>query len=265
METGSILEGRYEIKDVLGEGGFSKVYLAYDREKNRNWAIKEICRERVGDDRAYQMLKREAETIWNMKYPYFPEVEEMIETSARCYIVMEYLQGETLEEMLGRLGPLPPDEVAKWGRDLCLVLGYLHRTEPPFVYGDMKPENIMRQPGGNLRLMDFGSVWRGEYSQKRIRLGTKGYAAPEQMERGGNLDARTDIFGIGATMYRLLTGADVREFPAKDYHIRHWDRKLPRSLDKIVWKCTREKREERYPSCEELERELDKEWRRLSK
>ncbi len=264
MKAGIVLEGRYEVKNMLGEGGFSKVYLAYDREKKRNWAIKEIDRERVGDERVYQMLKREAEIVWNMKYPYFPEVEEMVEASGRCYIVMEYLQGETLEEMLQRLGPLPPDEVAKWGRDLCLVLGYLHRMEPPFVYGDMKPENIMRQPGGNLRLMDFGSVWGGKEGQRGIRLGTKGYAAPEQMERGGILDARTDIYGVGATMYRLLTGVDVREFSAKDYHVRHWNRKLPRRLDKIVWKCTREKWGERYQSCEELERELEKEWRRLS-
>ena len=78
------------------------------------------------------------------------------------------------------------------------------------------------------------------------------------------MDARTDIYGVGATMYRLLTGVDVREFSAKDYHVRHWNRKLPRRLDKIVWKCTREKWGERYQSCEELERELEKEWRRLS-
>lgn len=260
MEAGSILGGRYEIKGILGEGGFSTVYLAYDREKKRDWAVKEIRQERVGNVQAYQMLKGEAELVWDLKYPYFPEIEEMLEAQKACYIVMEYLQGETLEDMLLRRGALPPDEVAGWGKDMCLVLGYLHQLSPPLVYRDMKPGNIMRQPGGNLRLMDFGSVWgwKGLGRQEGIRLGTRGYAAPEQMRQGGALDARTDIYALGATMYRLLTGADVRQFPAGAYHVRHWNRRVPRRLDQIVWKCTRENPRQRYQSCDELEGDLIK-------
>lgn len=259
MEIGSVLGNRYEIEAVLGEGGFSKVYLAVDRERGRKWAVKELDKGRLMDGRLYQMLKNEAELVQRLDYPYFPHIEERIEGQGRCYIVMEYLKGETLEDMLKRRGPIPPGEVAKWGRDMCLVLGYLHQLSPPLVYQDMKPGNIVRQPGGNLRLIDFGAVWGWAGKDGEIRLGTKGYAAPEQMERDGAIDARTDIYGLGATMYRLLTGADVRKFPAGDYHARHWNRLVPRRLDKVIWKCTRANPKERYQSCGELEKELWKE------
>lgn len=260
LKIGSSIGDRYKIKEVLGKGGFSTVYLAYDKEKKRDWAVKEIRQEQVGNASAFQMLKGEAELVQELAYPYFPQIKEMLETPGACYIIMEYLQGETLEDMLCRRGFLPPDEVARWGKDMCLVLGYLHRLTPPLVYRDMKPGNIMRQPGGNLRLMDFGSVWgwKGLCQQGEIRLGTRGYAAPEQMRQGGILDARTDIYGLGATMYRLLTGADVRQFPAGEYHVRHWNRRVPRRLDRIVWKCTRANPQQRYQSCDELEEALSK-------
>ena len=258
MGIESVLGSRYEIKGELGEGGFSKVFLAHGKEKNRDFAVKEISKKKVGNERAFQMLKGEAEMICKLRYPYFPQIEEMIEGQEACYIVMEYLQGENLEEMLQRRGPLPPEEVARWGRDMCLVLGYLHRLDPPLAYRDMKPENIMYQPGGNLRLIDFGSVcrWGACKGQGRISLGTKGYAAPEQMAGDGALDARTDIYGLGATMYRLLTGADVCAFPPGEYHARHWNRSVPRRLDRIVWKCAQARPEGRYQSCDELEKEL---------
>lgn len=257
LERGTILESRYEIKGKLGEGGFSYVYLAYDREKKRNCAVKEITK--LHNKLACYMSYKEVTLIWKLKYPYFPEMEEIIEKEHVIYIVMEYLEGETLDKILRRLGPQSQKDVVKWARDLCFILEYLHNCNPPVIYRDMKPANIILQTSGNLRLIDFGAVWEGEVYQERngINLGTRGYAAPEQFEEKGKIDARTDIYCLGVTMYQLLTGKDPCEFPSERYKIRYWNWRLSKKLEKIVWKCTRLSPEERYHSCKELREDLE--------
>lgn len=254
LEVGSILAYRYEIKGKLGQGGFSQVYFAYDREKRKNCAIKEVEKSRSGQ--IHNMVRREAELIWKLRYPYFPEMEEIIETDQACYLVMEYLEGESLSSILYRSGSQPVEEVVRWAKDICLMLEYLHNCNPPVIYQDMKPSNIILQSGGNLRLVDFGAAWEERDGQERIILGTRGYAAPEQLDGSGKIDARTDIYGLGATMYHLLTGKDPGEFPCGEYSIRRWNRWLPKRLDRIIWKCTRQDPMERYVSCRELLEEL---------
>lgn len=251
LKSGTVLKDRYEIKNLLGTGGASKVYAAYDREGEQRQVIKEIRNYREKQIR--DMVQREAELIQRLKYPYFPALEEVIEGENVCYLVMEYLEGETLEEVLKRTGPQSQQDVVCWAKDMCLVLDYLHNCRPPVIYRDMKPGNIMLQPGGNLRLMDFGAVWEMRDGQKipEVSLGTRGYAAPEQLA-GEAIDARTDLYGLGATMYHLLTGKDPRQFPCEQYGIRRWNRKLSRKLEKIIQTCTRKDPGERYDSCEEL-------------
>ncbi len=273
LEQGTILEGRYEIKRKLGEGGFSYVYLAYDREKRRNCAVKEITK--LHNKLACYMSYKEVTLIWKLQYPYFPEIEEIIEKEHVIYIVMEYLEGETLDKILKRLGPQSQTDVVKWSRDLCFLLEYLHNCNPPVIYRDMKPANIMLQTSGNLRLIDFGAIWEGEVypeqnrisygtgiwpsldAKEDINLGTKGYAAPEQFEEKGKIDVRTDIYGLGVTMYQLLTGKDPCQFPSEQYKLRYWNWRLSKKLEKIVWKCTRLNPEERYRSCKELREDLE--------
>lgn len=257
LSPGAILENRYEIRKLLGQGGSSCVYLAYDRETCRNWAIKEIYRCR--NNQTDIMVEQETALIQRLGYPYFPKLEEILEKEELYYIVMEYLEGETLGQILTRTGGQPWQQVVRWTKDMCLVLGYLHDCQPPVIYRDMKPENIMLQPGGNLRLIDFGTVWTAEGNNKKVRVsfGTKGYAAPEQLN-GEPIDVRTDIYGLGATMYHLLTGKDPCQFPCGEYSIRYWNRRLPRKLDKIVQKCTHTYPINRYSSCEELREALER-------
>lgn len=255
LKPGIVLENRYEIRGILGKGGSSCVYFAYDRETGRNRAVKEIYK--FQNPQAKLLARQEIELIQRLRYPYFPEIEEIIEKEEVFYIIMEYLEGETLAQVLARAGAGPWQQVVRWARDMCLVLGYLHACQPPVIYRDMKPENIMLQPGGNLRLIDFGAAWTdlGSHSDK-VSLGTKGYAAPEQLT-GEPIDARTDIYGLGATMYHLLTGKDPSRFPCGQYSIRHWNRRLPRKLAKIVQKCTRPHPSDRYSSCQELRQALE--------
>ncbi len=247
---------RYEIQNKLGQGGNAQVYLVCDRASKRRRALKEIIKSQDGlsQDLAY----REAELIWKLKYPYFPEVLEVLETTEAVYIVMEYLEGETLGARLRRIGPQTCEDVLRWGKDLCLMLDYLHQRRPSVIYCDLKPDNIMVQSGGNLRLIDFGAVLELKKDRENAGplLGTKGYAAPEQFIWGQNVDARTDIYGLGVTLYQLLTDKDPCKFPCNKYSIRDWNRSLPRKLAQVIKICTKENPRDRYPSCEILRQEL---------
>lgn len=255
-EKSNLLNNRYELKNKLGRGGSSQIYFAYDREKRKNRAVKIL--DKLQNGQMYYIVKKEAELIRKLRYPYFPEVEEIIETENTCYIVMEYLEGETLDKILERQVRVSRDEVIKWAKDLCLMLGFLHHCSPPVIYCDMKPANIMLQSGGNLRLLDFGAAWEWEEGKTQIlSLGTRGYAAPEQLDGSGIVDERTDIYCLGMTMYHLLTGEDPCELSRRKYMLlRHKRHLLYGKLEKVIRKCIEQDPVRRYQSCEELFNEL---------
>ncbi len=258
IRKGQILARRYEIQMRLGRGGNSQVYLANDTVSGRKRAVKQI--KKSGNSRMCGFARKEAETVQKLNYPYFPEIVDILQTDEADYIVMEYLQGETAGERLCRLGPQPAQEVMRWAKDLCLMLSYLHSQKPSMVYCDMKPDNIMIQPEGNLRLIDFGAVLelKQEDARPQLLLGTRGYAAPEQLGNGHPVDARADIYGLGVTMYQLLTAQDPCKAEAGAFPARSLRRAMPRRLERIVRKCTREEPEMRYQTCDELREDLAK-------
>lgn len=261
IKVGETLVQRYHIEKHLGRGGNSQVYLAYDVESSRKRAIKEI--NQSGNSRFYAFARREAELIWKLKYPYFPQIFDIVETEQADYLIMEFLEGETAGERLIRLGSLPAEEVVRMAMDLCLMLSYLHQYTPSLVYCDMKPDNIMIQSAGNLRLIDFGAViGSGEANEEFcLRLGTRGYAAPEQFEINKCVDARTDIYALGVTMYQLLTGEGPGQVEKKYVKgskffgclLRH---SAFHKLERIICKCVREDPGERYQDCDALREDL---------
>lgn len=256
LEKGQALAERYEIKRRLGRGGNAHVYLARDMADGRNRAIKEISKSM--DSRIYEFVYREAEIVRKLNYPYFPQIFDILHMAKADYIVMEYLEGETAGERLRRLGAQPAAEVVRWAKDLCLMLMYLHNHMPPMVYCDLKPDNIMIQSAGNLRLIDFGAVLELEQESGSpcLRLGTRGYAAPEQFDSGQPVDARTDIYALGRTMYELLTGKDPCKAENKEFAVRSLKRAMPRKLAQVIRTCTWEEPAKRYQSCEELREDL---------
>ena len=155
-------------------------------------------------------------------------------------------------------GAQPADKVIEWGKQMCSALGYLHSQNPPLIYRDMKPANVILKPDGAIKFIDFGIMraYKPNQSSDTCCLGTKGYAAPEQFG-GSQTDARTDIFGLGMTMFRLVTGVDPIEPPYEIKPICMINPSLPKGLEYIISKCIQPNPNERYQSCDELMADLN--------
>lgn len=256
-KTGEIIDGRYKILKKLGEGGMSVVYLAVNEKVNRYWAIKEIKREGIENfETVYQGLLAEADILKKLHHPNLPDIVDIIEGKETFLLVMDYIEGRQLERIVQEYGPQKQENVVEWGKQLCDLLLYLHSQEPPIIYRDMKPANVMLQEDGKVVLIDFGTAREFKESQTEdtVCLGTWGYAAPEQYK--GQSDIRTDIYGLGVTFYYLLTGHNPVCKPYEIYPIRYWNANLSSGLEAIILKCTRKNPSKRYQSCEELQQEL---------
>ncbi len=259
-QIGSVLDGKYEILKKIGEGGMSVVYLAMDKRINKQWAVKEIKRTATKDNAVVvQSLLTEANLMERLDHPALPRIVNIIETGDIFYIVMDYIEGETLTDILRREGAQPEEMVISWAKTLCDVLQYLHAQNPPIIYRDMKPDNLMLKPEGNLKVIDFGIAreFKELNTQDTNWLGTRGYAAPEQFGGQGQTDARTDIYCLGATLYHLVTGHNPAEPPYEIYPIRQWNPALSRGLEKIILKCTQLNPRDRYQSATELLYDLE--------
>jgi len=260
-DIGSVLEGKYEILKMIGKGGMSRVYLAMDKRLNKQWAVKEI--EKNARDKNNEIVVQsaiaEANMIKKLDHPALPRIVDILEYDKVIYVVMDYIEGEPLSKEVDEHGAQPQDIVIEWAKQLCDVLDYLHTHNPPIIYRDMKPGNVMLKPDGNLKVIDFGIA--REYKQQNLAdtvcLGTKGYAAPEQFGGKGQTDARTDIYCLGATLYHLITGHNPCEPPYEMYPIRHWNPALSGGLERIIQKCTQLNPNDRYQTCAELMYALD--------
>lgn len=260
LPIGSVVDGKYKILDKIGQGGMSLVYLAVNERVNKKWAVKEI-RKDVGKnyEAVKQSMATEMELLKCLSHPNLPSIVDVIEEDENFMIVMDYIEGKSLSRILKTQGAQPQEKVILWSKQLCDVLEYLHTQNPPIIYRDMKPENVMLKPDGNVVLIDFGAArtFKSEETNDTAWLGTRGYAAPEQYGGFGQTDFRTDIYGLGATMYHLVTGRHPGKPPYEMYPVRRWNRDLSSGLEKIIQKCTRKNPRERYQSCADLKRDLE--------
>lgn len=256
LEIGSVLGGKYKILSEIGHGGMSVVYMALNEVANKTWAVKEIRKDGKMDFNVVrQGLVAEIETLKRLKHPNLPSIVDVIEDDDSFIIVMDYIEGNSLDRALLEHGAQPQEFVIEWAMQLCDVLRYLHSCDPPIIYRDMKPANIMLKPDGNIALIDFGTAKTYEIDLgETTGIGTIGYAAPEQYIGSGlgRTDARTDIYCLGITLYHLLTGVDPCKNVISDRSIRSVNPALAPGLDKIILKCTEANPEDRYQSCDEL-------------
>ncbi len=257
LQTGEVINGIYEIISVIDKGGMSVVYLAMNRRANKQWAIKEV--RKTGDkklDVVRQNLIVEIDMLKKLNHPNLPSIIDVIDKDDTFLIVMDYIQGNSLQKVLKNEGAQPQERVVRWGIQICDVLQYLHSQNPPIIYRDMKPANVMLKPDGNITVIDFGTAreFKIDSTEDTTCLGTKGYAAPEQY-RGSKhhqTDERTDIYNLGVTLYHLLTNKHPNEPPYVLKPITEWNSNLSTGLEKIIIKCTKEDPDERYQSCAEL-------------
>ena len=255
LEIGSLVDGKYKILNKVGQGGMSVVYLAMNEKANKQWAVKEVRKDGVLDfESVKQGLVAETDILKKLNHPNLPSIIDVIDTEDSFIIIMDYIQGNSLNKALEEFGAQPQDMVIAWAKQLCDVLGYLHSRTPAIIYRDMKPANVMLKPDGNITLIDFGTA--REYKEKNLAdttcLGTVGYAAPEQFGGMGQTDARTDIYCLGATLYHLVTGMNPCEPPYEIKPIREINPTLSSGLERIIQKCTQRNPEDRYQSCAEL-------------
>ncbi|MDC7292472.1 serine/threonine protein kinase [Butyrivibrio sp. DSM 10294] len=274
LQIGSLVDGKYKVLSVIGQGGMSTVYLVMNEKANKPWAIKEVRKDAVAN---YQVVRQslitETNLLKNLSHPYLPSIVDVIDDEGRFLIVMDYIEGNTLDKALATMGPQPQEYVIEWGIQLCDVFEYLHSRTPAIIYRDLKPANIMLRPNGRVCLIDFGTA--REYKMNRTGdtqyLGTRGYAAPEQFGGMGQTDPRTDVYCLGATMYNLLTGHTSNEPPYEFYPIRYWNPSLSAGLEKIIAKCVQNNPADRYQSCAELMydlqhyKQLDRDYKKTAK
>jgi serine/threonine-protein kinase len=255
LEIGSLVGGKYKVLNVIGQGGMSTVYLAMNERANKQWAIKEVRKDAVADFRVVkQSLITETDLLKELSHPYLPSIVDVIDEEGRFLIVMDYIEGNTLDKALNMLGAQPQEYVIEWGIQLCDVLEYLHTRKPPIIYRDIKPGNIMLRPDGTITLIDFGTAreYKEQNNADTSYLGTRGYAAPEQFGGMGQTDARTDVYCLGATLYHLVTGHNPSEPPYEFYPIRYWNPQLSPGLEYIINKCVQNNPDDRYSSCAEV-------------
>lgn len=245
----------YEIKSIIGKGGMSTVYLAEHKRLHTRWAMKEV---RKQQGTRFDFLA-ESNILKRLQHPMLPRIVDIFEDRDCIYIVEDFVEGITLDGLLKQQKKVDEPQGLQWLRDLCGVLTYLHGQRPhPIIYRDMKPSNIMLQPDGSLKLIDFGIAreYKQESNADTTYIGTKGYAAPEQFGKA-QTDARTDIYSLGVTMYHLLTGKSPYEPPYQFVPVRQLVPELSHGIEYILNKCVQSEPVDRYQTVDELVDDLD--------
>ena len=254
LQPGSVLQNRYRVLRWVGGGGMGEVYLAEDtRLPGRHCAIKEMSPAQLKpQDRnwAIQSFQREAQILARLRHPGLTAVSDYFPEGGNWYLVVDYVEGETLEERLKwvQKGQLPGGEALDIVRQLCAVLEYLHGQSPPVVFRDLKPGNVMITPQEEVRLIDFGIAryFKPGQTQDTVKLGTPGYAAPEQYSSRSQSDARSDVYGLGVLLHQMLTGYDPTTTPLQLPLARHLNPGIRHEVEQAIVRATQLDADARY-------------------
>lgn len=238
---GSLLRGRYRIREQVGVGGFSAVYRALDTVNKREVAIKAVslrgldARQKI---EATEAFNREVQFLSLLEHRCLPRIHEHFSETDCWYIAMDFIEGSSLEHYLENgTQSMTLDEVLDLGLVLCEVLEYLHTRTPAIIFRDLKPSNLLLTPGGRVYLIDFGIARRFIPGRKRDTLpfGSPGYAAPEQYGRA-QTTPRSDIYSLGAVLHHMLTNKNPELTPFQFAPIRQSNPAVSEDLEKLVEK-----------------------------
>ena len=263
LQSGDIINNKYEVIELIGHGGMSTVYKARDLRTGVLLAIKDVerCKEN-GKQMFEERLTEEGQMLKRLSNTHLPKIYDIIENQNSFMLVMDFVEGESLDKVIARCGPQQEAYIYNWGIQICNVFSYLHSQDPPIIYRDMKPANIILQPNGKIMMIDFGTARTlkngTELFGDTICIGTEGFAAPEQYGGLGQSDARTDIFCLGATLYNMITGHSPYEYPKGIIPLEKWSPELGKSpLNAIINKCTQKSPIDRYQTAADLCADLE--------
>src|SRR6266849_3253119 len=270
LMAGTVLSGgRYKIEMLLASGGMGAVYRAVDTRFNRPCAVKEMLNEFSNEAeraQAVEWFSREATLLLDLNHPCIPRVRDFFAESGQHYLVMDFIDGRTLAEVLEREGHvaglsgtrgISEERARSWVRQLCGVLNYLHGQSPPVIFRDLKPSNIMVTNRDEIKLIDFGIARTFQSQRQATVIMTIGYAPPEQLH--GMPEPRSDIYALGATLYRLLTRHDavnnkpnIFSFPP----LRSLRPDITPAFEQIITKALIPNLEQRWATTDEMERAI---------
>lgn len=256
LTENEIFNQKYRIIKFVGHGGMGTVYLSIDISNQTKWAIKE----QLITEQNKKILLSEAEIMEKVSHPAFPKFHSKIELNGFLYIIMEYVEGVTLEKIIEKEGVIEEAKVIDWFKQACVALQYLHGLETPIVYRDFKPSNIMLDVKGRIRIIDLGIAqeYRGNGAKAEVAVLTRGYAAPEQYNKRYKLDERTDIYALAVTMHYLITGKDPNKPPYEFGPTRKLRKDTSRAIEHILKKCLQPNPDKRYANARLLLSDLNK-------
>jgi WD40 repeat protein len=263
--TNHLLKHRYRVQRRLGQGGFGAVYQAQDTLfKNAHRAIKEMSQHGLSSPERQEAIgafEKEMNLLAGLVHPHLPRIYDYFEEAGRWYLVMDFITGETLESHLEHMptGALPVEEALDIGLQLTTVLGYLHTRQPPIIFRDLKPANVMRTPEGDLYLIDFGiaRLFKPGQAKDTTALGSPGYAAPEQYGKT-QTTASADIYSLGALLHQLLSGVDPSTNQPLLWDFKPLGSAIPASLAHLIRQMVNRRMDERPASMAAIRQELQR-------
>jgi serine/threonine protein kinase len=254
---------RYKIEKAVAKGGMGAVYKGFDQHFKRACAVKEMLDNFSNEEEREQSLQwfeREAHMLLDLHHAAIPKVFDFFAENGHNYLVMEFVDGRTLAEVLDQEGQprgLPEARVRSWAAQLCSVLGYLHNQSPPVIFRDLKPSNIMVTNDDKIKLIDFGIARSFQGGRQATVIMTLGYAPPEQLE--GKPTPKSDIYALGATLHRLLTRHEatnnkpsIFDFPT----IRSLRPEISPAFDALIGRALQKDPQARWVSAFEMEQAI---------